>query len=74
MRRPRVLDPPASAIRKFHREVEMTRLLTKLVLCALALATAVELARYRRRHLEKQAGKDALLTWEHEGGSVTSPD
>ena len=47
----------------------MTRLLTKLALCALALSAAVELVRYRR-HLDSQARKEALMTWEEEGGAM----
>jgi hypothetical protein len=47
----------------------MTRLL-KLALYALALVAVAEVARYRRRQLERLARTDALMTWEDEGGAV----
>jgi hypothetical protein len=51
----------------------MTRILAKLALYALAMATVVDMARYRRRELNRVARKEALMTWEHEGGSLPSP-
>ena len=47
----------------------MARLL-KLALYVLALVAVVDVARYRRRELERRTRKDALMTWEDEGGAV----
>ncbi len=47
----------------------MIRLLTKFALYALAVAAVADIARYRRRELDRAAHKEALTTWEHEGGS-----
>jgi hypothetical protein len=51
----------------------MIRLLTKFALYALAVAAVADIARYRRRELDRAAHKEALTTWEHEGGSLPSP-
>ena len=48
----------------------MMRMLTRLALYALALAAVVDVARYRRRQLERTARKEALMTWEDEGGTL----
>jgi hypothetical protein len=48
----------------------MARIVTKLALYALALVAIVDVTRYRRRQLDRGAGKGALMTWEDEGGSV----
>ena len=50
----------------------MTRMLTKFALYALALATLVDMSRYHRRRVDRQSGKDALMTREDEGGSLPS--
>ncbi len=51
----------------------MSRLITKLVLYALVVVAVVDIARYRRRELSRLARKDALMTWEDEGGSLPFP-
>jgi hypothetical protein len=51
----------------------MTRLFAKLALYAVALAAVADVARYRRRELNRVARKEALTTWEDEGGSLPSP-
>jgi hypothetical protein len=51
----------------------MTRILAKLALCTLAMVALVDIARYRRRELNRRARKEALMTWEDEGGSLPSP-
>ena len=48
----------------------MTRMLTKRALYALALAAVVDVARYRRRQIERMGRKEALMTWEDEGGAL----
>lgn len=51
----------------------MTRILAKLALYALAVVAVVDVARYRRREHNRVARKEALTTWEDEGGSLPSP-
>ena len=51
----------------------MTRILAKFALYALAVVAVVDIARYRRRELNRRARKEALMTWEDEGGSLPSP-
>ena len=51
----------------------MPRILAKLALYALAVVAVVDVARYRRRELNRVVRKEALMTWEHEGGSLPSP-
>lgn len=51
----------------------MARILTKLALYALALVAVADVSRYRRRQHERSARKEALMTWEDEGGSVPPP-
>ena len=50
----------------------MTRMLTKLTLYALVLVAVVDMTRYRRRQLDRTAKKEALMTWEDEGGALPS--
>jgi hypothetical protein len=51
----------------------MIRLLTKLALYALAVAAVTDIARYRQRERNRAARREALATWEHEGGALPSP-
>ncbi len=51
----------------------MTRMLAKVALYTLALVALVDMARYRRRQLNHQTRKEALMTWEDEGGSLPAP-
>jgi hypothetical protein len=51
----------------------MSRILAKLVLYTLAVVTIVDVARYRRREHNRVARKEAVMTWEDEGGSLPSP-
>ena len=44
--------------------------LTKYALCALVLLTWVDVRRRLRSKAEKAAHKEALTTWEHEGGAI----
>jgi hypothetical protein len=46
------------------------RMIAKLAMYALGLLAIVNVARSRRRQLDRNAGKEALMTWEDEGGSV----
>lgn len=46
----------------------MKRRLTKYALCVLILLTLVDVRRRLRSIAEKAAHKEALTTWEHEGG------
>ena len=47
----------------------MTRMLAKLTLYTLVFFAAVDVTRYRRRQIDRTARKEALMTWEEEGGS-----
>ena len=47
----------------------MARILAKLALYALAVVAVVDMARYRQREMNRRARKEALMTWEDEGGS-----
>ncbi len=46
------------------------RMIAKLAMYALGFLAIVNVARHRRRQLDRHAGKEALMTWEDEGGSV----
>jgi hypothetical protein len=51
----------------------MTRMLTRVALYTLALVALVDMARYRRRELNRQTRREALAKWEDEGGSLPTP-
>src|SRR5450631_4004819 len=49
------------------------RTLDKLALYTLAVVTVIDLARYRQRERSRLGRREALLTWEEEGGSLPLP-
>ena len=51
----------------------MTRMIAKFALYALVAVAVVDMARYRRRERSRLARKEALMTWEEEGGSLPFP-
>jgi hypothetical protein len=74
MARFRVLEPLRyEVVTETERGIAMTRILAKLALYALAVVTVVDMARYRRREINRLARKEALTAWEEEGGSLPSP-
>jgi hypothetical protein len=48
----------------------MARIIAKLALYGLGLLAIFNVTRHRRRERDRNAGNEALATWEHEGGSV----
>jgi len=48
----------------------MTRGLAKFAFYVLATAALVDLARFRARHNATRTKKEAIMTWENEGGAV----
>jgi hypothetical protein len=48
----------------------MTRALAKFAFYVLAVATIVDLARFSARKRAKVARKEAIMSWENEGGAL----